>query len=38
MKGSADSPPICSQDFGPFAENGSIAFYRAKMSTEDTQH
>ena len=37
-KGSADIPPICSQDFGPFAENGLIAFQRAKMSSEDTQH
>ena len=37
-KGSADSPSIWSQEFGPFAENGLIALHSAKMSSEDTQH
>ena len=38
LEGLADSPLICSQDFGPFAENGFRAFHRAEMSSEDTQH
>ena len=33
-----NSPPIWSQGFGPFAENGFRAFFVAKMSCEDTQH
>ena len=33
-----DSPPLCSQGFGPFAKNGFREFHRAKMSYEDTQH
>ena len=33
-----NSPPICSQGFGPFVENWLRAFHRAKMSCEDTQH
>ena len=33
-----DSPPLLSQGFGPFAENGFREFHRAKMSYEDTQH
>ena len=33
-----NSPPMCSQGFSSFAENGFNAFHRAKMSCEDTQH
>ena len=33
-----DSPPLWSQGFVPFVENGFREFNRAKKNHEDTQH